>query len=53
MDSPVADLCSAQATSVERCLALYEEFRPEIPAGKKGWGVAGGLDLELIERMAT
>src|ERR1019366_4826341 len=27
---------------------LYERFRPEIPAGKKGWGAKGDLDLALI-----
>jgi hypothetical protein len=32
--------------------ALYERFRPEIPAGKKGWGAKGDLDLGLMERMA-
>ena len=31
---------------------LYERFRPAIPAGVKGWGVAGELDLRLIERLA-
>jgi hypothetical protein len=31
---------------------LYERFRPDIPAGKKGWGAKGDLDLGLIERMA-
>ena len=31
---------------------LYEQFRPEIPAGVKGWGAAGDLDLGLIETMA-
>jgi hypothetical protein len=36
----------------EKCYSLYEEFRPTIPAGKKGWGAKGGLDLGLIERMA-
>ena len=28
---------------------LYERFRPDIPAGEKGWGAKGDLDLELIE----
>jgi hypothetical protein len=28
--------------------SLYEEFRPEIPAGTKGWGAQGELDLEYI-----
>jgi hypothetical protein len=32
--------------------ALYERFRPDIPAGKTGWGAKGDLDLGLIERMA-
>jgi hypothetical protein len=31
---------------------LYEEFRPEIPEGVRGWGAAGLLDLELIEDLA-
>jgi hypothetical protein len=31
---------------------LYEKFRPEIPAGVKGWGAAGWLDLGKIARMA-
>jgi hypothetical protein len=31
---------------------LYERFRPAIPAGKKGWGAKGDLDLGLIERLA-
>jgi len=28
--------------------ALYEAFRPAIPAGARGWGAAGELDLERI-----
>jgi hypothetical protein len=28
--------------------ALYEQFRPDIPEGKKGWGAAGQLDLDHI-----
>jgi hypothetical protein len=32
--------------------SLYERFRPRIPAGVKGWGAAGTLDLQLIQRMA-
>ena len=31
---------------------LYERFRPEIPAGKNGWGAKGVLDLGLIGRLA-
>ena len=32
---------------------LYERFRPTIPAGKKGWGATGDLDLALIEKRAS
>lgn len=31
---------------------LYEEFRPAIPAGAKGWGAAGALDLDKIRNLA-
>jgi hypothetical protein len=31
---------------------LYEKFRPKIPAGKKGWGAAGELDLGYIRSLA-
>src|SRR5690242_10940122 len=31
-----------------RGFALYEAFRPAIPAGARGWGAAGELDLERI-----
>jgi hypothetical protein len=31
---------------------LYEQFRPDIPAGVKGWGAEGILDVGLIEAMA-
>jgi hypothetical protein len=37
----------------ERAFALYERFRPEIPGGKKGWGVKGTLDLGLIRSLAA
>lgn len=33
--------------------SLYEKFRPEIPEGKKGWGVKGQLDLDLITSLAS
>jgi hypothetical protein len=32
---------------------LYEKFRPQIPPGKKGWGIAGILDLDTIRKMAA
>jgi hypothetical protein len=31
---------------------LYEEFRPEVPAGVKGWGVKGTLDIGRILALA-
>lgn len=31
--------------------ALYERFRPQVPKGEKGWGVAGELDLALLRRL--
>ena len=31
---------------------VYAEFRPAIPAGKKGWGAAGVLDMEQIRALA-
>jgi hypothetical protein len=37
----------------ERAFALYEIFRPEIPAGKKGWGVKRTLDPGLIRSLAA
>jgi hypothetical protein len=31
---------------------LYEQFRPKIPEGKKGWGAQGELDLAAIRKLA-
>ena len=31
---------------------LYEAFRPAIPAGARGWGAAGELDLDGIASFA-
>jgi len=33
--------------------ALYEQFRPEIPPGVKGWGAKGKLDLSRIAHAKT
>jgi len=30
---------------------LYERFRPQVPKGEKGWGVAGELDPALLHRL--
>jgi hypothetical protein len=40
------DQLAAQAYS------LYEQFRPDIPEGKRGWGAAGPLDLDCIRSLA-
>jgi hypothetical protein len=32
----------------ERSFGLYEQFRPQIPGGVRGWGATGNLDLDLI-----
>jgi len=31
---------------------LYEKFRPEIAAGRRGWGQKGDLDLDFIRSLA-
>ena len=32
--------------------ALYAKFRPGVPAGVKGWGATGNLDLTVIRRLS-
>ena len=32
--------------------ALYEKFRPAVPAGTRGWGARGELDLERLKALA-
>lgn len=45
----------AKAYSPERLaevgFSLYEEFRPKIPAGVRGWGAKGRLDLDLVREL--
>jgi hypothetical protein len=36
----------------EIAFSLYEEFRPEIPSGTKGWGAKGRLDPNRIRALA-
>jgi hypothetical protein len=36
-----------------RAFALYEKFRPVVPAGTRGWGAAGVLDLGLVRSLAS
>ena len=33
--------------------ALYEKFRPQIPAGTRGWGAKGVLDLGALVKLAS
>ena len=35
-----------------RAYSLYEQFRPEIPQGKRGWGAIGELDLDKIKSLS-
>lgn len=35
----------------EEAFGLYERFRPKVPAGVRGWGVKGELEIGRIEGM--
>lgn len=35
----------------EEAYRLYEQFRPQIAGGKRGWGQKGELDLDLIRSL--
>jgi len=37
----------------ESGFALYEKFRPKIPAGQVGWGAKGTLDLDAVRELAA
>ena len=37
----------------ERAYSLYISFRPQIPAGKRGWGATGPLDIDCIRSLAN
>lgn len=36
----------------DQAYMLYEHFRPVVPAGARGWGAAGMLDLDRVRRAA-
>ena len=36
----------------EHCYHLYEQFRPTVASGQKGWGQKGQLDLSQIRQLA-
>jgi hypothetical protein len=43
---------SFEPASLERqAYQLYEDFRPAIPEGKRGWGAAGELDLDKLQSL--
>ena len=39
------------AELAESAYALYEKFRPEIPAGTRGWGAKGVLDVAGLAKL--
>ena len=44
---------SRQSTALaDEAYALYEQFRPTVPAGTQGWGAAGTLHLDAIRKLA-
>jgi hypothetical protein len=43
---------AAPADLEAKAYMLYEQFRPQIPRGKAGWGAKGELNLGLIRSMA-
>jgi hypothetical protein len=49
----MAELAAAYgpADLYRRGFRLYEQFRPGVPAGESGWGVAGALDLPKVQAL--
>jgi hypothetical protein len=43
----------APAQLAREAYTLYEHFRPAVPAGVRGWGAAGTLDLDAIRKLAN
>lgn len=41
-----------RADLAESAFALYERFRPSVPAGQRGWGAKGVLDLGSVRALA-
>ncbi|MGA2361160.1 MAG: hypothetical protein ABSG73_01750 [Candidatus Aminicenantales bacterium] len=42
-----------RAELAAKAYSLYERFRPDIPAGVRGWGVKGELDLGRIRTLES
>lgn len=36
----------------KKAFGFYEQFRPEVSAGQKGWGRKGELDLQKVRKVA-
>jgi hypothetical protein len=47
----MAELAAAHepADLYRRGFRMYEQFRPEVPAGESGWGAKGELDLAKVK----
>jgi hypothetical protein len=54
VQAAMADLAGSLSPEelARRAYDLYEQFRPEIPAGARGWGAYGELDLGRIRSLA-
>jgi len=52
--SAMSDLAKAFRSEQLRTNAfnLYEQFRPAIPEGVRGWGAKGELDIDRIRSLA-
>jgi hypothetical protein len=55
VSAAMAQLANSRAPEelAAEAYALYEQFRPAIPAGEAGWGAAGTLSLAKIRELAT
>jgi hypothetical protein len=52
--SAIRDLAKAFRPEqlLKNAFSLYEEFRPTIPEGVRGWGAKGTLDIDRIQSLA-
>jgi hypothetical protein len=50
MDALAASLSPSDLAT--RAYELYEQFRPAVPAGVKGWGAVGEFDLDKLRSLA-
>lgn len=54
VEKAMAALAGSRSPEVlaDQAYALYEQFRPAVPAGVRGWGAAGELDLGKVEALS-